>query len=94
MIKKSDLLALSFYEKSPFTGSDKQMNYRVEKTVREEEDQKLLKATVWPGPLCFPLTDDSLKQSVTAEFSEEGMKELVVWMNRKSAEINRTRQSS
>ena len=57
MIKRKDLLALSFYEKSPFTGSEGPMNYRVEKITQKTADgdgeEKLLQATIWPGPLCF-----------------------------------------
>lgn len=84
MIQKSDLLALSFYEKSPFTGSEGPMNYRVEKIMCQDGQEKRLQATVWPGPLCFPLTDDSLKERFEAPFSLEGMEELVKWMNEKA----------
>ena len=87
MIKRNDLLALSFYEKSPFTGSEKQMNYRVEKVMSEDGAQKLLQATVWPGPLCFPLADEAAKKQRRASFSEEGMEELVAWMNEKAQAI-------
>ena len=38
MIKRKDLLALSFYEKSPFTGSEGPMNYRVEKVTQNTAD--------------------------------------------------------
>ena len=88
MIKRGDLLALSFYEKSPFTGSEGPMNYRVEKIMAESEDgeKKLLQATVWPGPLCFPLADENTKERQSAAFSEEGMEQLVAWMNEKARE--------
>ena len=92
MIRRKDLLAMSFYEKSPFTGSDGNMNYRVEKITMEENSEneeekksiKLLQATVWPGPFCFTMTADEKKERRTAPFSEEGLNELVDWMNERA----------
>lgn len=89
MIKRKDLLALSFYERSPFTGSDKQMNYRVEKVTDPDQGKKLLQATVWPGPLCFPLAEETSKKTKTADFSDNGLEQLVQWMNEESARFSR-----
>lgn len=38
-------------------------------------------AWVWPGPLIFSLTDDSLKTDFTAPFSNEGKQQVVDWIN-------------
>ena len=46
MIDRHSLLALNFYKKSPFTGSDGNMRYRVEKIefpIPDTEDEKEVK---------------------------------------------------
>ena len=58
MIDRHSLLELNFYKKSPFTGSDGNMRYRVEKIefpIPDTEDEKEVKlqATIWPGPFAF-----------------------------------------
>ena len=80
MIKRSDLLALSFYEKSPFTGSDKGMRYRVEK-VTDEANEAFFQATVWREPFAFDHTPDEEKTVHREAFSEDGLLELITWMN-------------
>ncbi len=107
MIHRKDLLAMSFYEKSPFTGSEGRMCYRVEKIMQEipsseSEDasdnagsdssgepktQKMLQATVWPGPYCYTVTAEEKKIRQTAEFSDEGLEQLVDWMNQQAQNI-------
>lgn len=82
MIERKRLLSMGYYKKgATFTGSDKNKNYKVEKFKPEESEDVIFKATVWPGPLCLDKTDDNLKVVNTAEFSEEGLLELVDWMN-------------
>jgi hypothetical protein len=99
MIQRTDLLALNFYEKEPFTGSDGNMRYRVEKilvpdTLPQGTDadaagaqaaapatHKELQATIWPGPFAFAKTSEDKKTRHQAAFSEEGIQELVTWMN-------------
>ena len=43
MIDRHSLLALNFYKKSPFTGSDGNMRYRVEKIEFPIPDTKMKK---------------------------------------------------
>lgn len=82
MIERKRLLSLGYYAKAPsFTGSDGNKNYKIEKFEDEESSEKMLKATVWPGPLCLDKTDDEKKQYLTASFSEDGLADLVTWMN-------------
>lgn len=82
MIEKKRVLSLEYYKKAAsFTGSDKNKNFKIEKYVPEESEEKLLRATVWPGPLCFDKTDDEFKQVNTAEFSDDGIGILVDWIN-------------
>ncbi len=71
MIQSTDLFHLSFYKKSPYTGSIKGMRYYIEKTT--ENDTDVFCVHIFPGPLCFEKTADELKQSRTFAFSEESM---------------------
>ena len=61
------------------------LRYRVEK-IEDPSDatQTLLQATVWPGPYAFAKTPDEKKAHHTAAFSEEGLQELVDWINTQS----------
>lgn len=79
MIVRSDLLALDYYKKAVFTGSEKGMRYRVERI--EEDETPFFLATVWPEPYNFVTTPDEQKTSSREEFSEEGLLLLIDWMN-------------
>ena len=82
MIERKRLLSLGYYKKAPsFTGSDGNKNYKIEKVEDKEAGTKQLLATVWPGPFCFEKTNDEKKQTCLADFSEEGLLQLVNWMN-------------
>lgn len=85
MINRKELLSLNFYKSKPFTGSDGKLRYRVEK-IEDPDDatQTMLLATVWPGPYAFAKTPDEKKAHHTAAFSEEGLQELVDWINTQS----------
>ena len=92
MIDRHSLLALNFYKKSPCTGSDGNMRYRVEKIefpIPDTEDEKEVKlqATIWPGPFAFAKTDEEKMTRQTADFSEEGLCALVDWLNEKQPEF-------
>ena len=77
MIEKKDLLSLEFYKKAPFTGSFKNMRYRIEKS----EDGAFLIATTYPQPFCFDVTPDDQKTSESFEFSDEGLGAVCDWLN-------------
>ena len=82
MIERKRLLSMGYYKKADsFTGSDGNKNYKIQRIKLEESDELRLQAIVWPGPLCLEKTDDSLKVTSDAEFSEEGLLELTDWMN-------------
>ena len=85
MIERKSLLALNFYKSSPFTGSDGNLRYRIEKVQLPigdgEETETKLQATVWPGPFAFANTDDEKKTTFMAAFSEEGLQEITDWIN-------------
>lgn len=82
MIERKRLLSIGYYKKAPsFTGSDKNKCYKIEKFLEEGSEEPVFKATMWPGPYSSENTPDELKISNTAPFTEEGLQELVDWMN-------------
>ncbi|MCR4694880.1 MAG: hypothetical protein K5773_06130 [Pseudobutyrivibrio sp.] len=85
MIDRKRLLSLGYYKKAAsFTGSDRNKCYKIERVAVElspEEIVNKFQATIWPGPFAFDKTADELKQSKQADFTEEGLVELVDWMN-------------
>ena len=80
MTNRKDLLQLSFYKLSPFFGSDGDTRYKIEK----EGDH--FKLTTWPGPYSFDNTDESLMHYETFEFTDDGLQQIVDYLNRKDEE--------
>ena len=56
------------------------MRFLIRREAPEEGDA-FFHAWVWPGPLIFSLTDDSLKTDFTAPFTNEGKQQVVDWIN-------------
>ena len=79
MVKRENLLALSFYEKYPFTGSDNGLRYRIEK--KEYDNEKKLCATAWRSPLAFDYTPGEDKTTFLADFSDDGLVAVAEWLN-------------
>jgi len=69
-----------FYKKEKFTGSYKGMRYLVKKE-KDDAENDIFRATVWPGPYNFSTTPDDQKISATFPFTEEGRQQAVDWMN-------------
>lgn len=98
MIERKELLALAFYDSwssKHFSGSDAGMRYRIERIKNEPSEdgsinpdlpEKLLRATAWPEPFSYEMTPDEQKVTFEAEFSEEGMEEVVRWLNSRPTE--------
>lgn len=80
MVRRRELLALNFYKKSPFFGSIKNMNYKIERMNIEDEGD-YFKVTYWPGPYNFAKTSDTLKQTAIFPFSEEGICSVADFLN-------------
>ncbi|MBE5914616.1 MAG: GNAT family acetyltransferase [Pseudobutyrivibrio ruminis] len=81
MIERKRLLSIGYYKKAPsFTGSDGNKCYKIQKLSEEGADDKF-QATIWPGPFSSENTPDEKKLSNTAPFTEDGLQELVDWMN-------------
>ncbi|MQN00803.1 MAG: hypothetical protein DUD27_05480 [Lachnospiraceae bacterium] len=89
MVQRKDLLHLSFYEKSPYLGSDGPLRYRIEKSEEGEDDakKKVMKVTIWPGPFSFDKTPEEKMSSVNFEFKEEALDEIAKWISEKSSEM-------
>ncbi len=92
MIERKRLLALDYYKKRHFSGSDaeRNMRYRIQRYVAPipedaPEDapspEPVFLATVWPEPYSYEATDPSLFVTHEEPFSEEGLCALVDWMN-------------
>ncbi len=79
MIARSDLLALAYYKKAVFTGSDKNMCYRLERM--EEDGVEKFRATVWEGPYNYASTPEEKKVCHFEDFTEEGITAAAEWMN-------------
>ena len=86
MIERKRLLALDFYKKEHFSGSDSErsLRYRVERIVPEDDGDPIFRATVWPEPYSYECTDPALFLTCDAPFSEDGLETLVAWMNEQS----------
>ena len=80
MIKYTDVFNINFYKKEIFHGSWKQMRYHIQQSQNEDDSTALL-VTIWPGPYNFAATDDSLKRTAVFEFSNDGLKAAVDYLN-------------
>ncbi len=77
MIDRKRLLALNFYKKEHFSGSDRTKNLRFRVEKAEEE----FVCTVWPEPYSFECTADEKKITCRQPFSEEGLQAITDWMH-------------
>lgn len=75
MIKKENFVPMAFFKKEVYTGSQKGMRYRVEKS--EEE----FHACVYPEPYSYDATPEEKKTRTTAPFTEEGRESIINWLN-------------
>lgn len=70
---------LYFQKKNVFTGDHLGMRIRMG-TVETEEGQKVLRAWVWPEPLCFSAADPADVLTQDFEVSEAGLAEACDWV--------------
>ena len=80
MLTSDEVLNLNYYKKTSYTGWINGMRFLIRREAPEEGDA-FFHAWVWPGPLIFSLTDDSLKTDFTAPFTNEGKQQVVDWIN-------------
>lgn len=79
MITRKDVMPTNYYKKEPFTGSDRGMRYMLRK--KEQEDQVMLEAVVWPQPFCFEKTAEGKKEYNAFSFDEAGIAKALEWLN-------------
>ena len=80
MILREDILSMEYLKRAEYSGCCQGMRYRLEQ-ASDEKGEKRLRVTVWPEPFNFFKTEDELKTSAFFDFSEEGVKKAVDWMN-------------
>lgn len=53
----------------------------IRKISGEEGEPDKIQAVIWPGPFIFSVTEDEKKTYQEFEFSEDGIKAAVAWLN-------------
>ena len=72
----------SFYnKKAVLKASFQGMRYQVE-PYQETEEEKALRATIWPEPFCFEKTPEEKKTVREFPYSEEGLDQVYDWLCR------------
>lgn len=66
MIMRKDVMPVNFLKKENFTGSDRGMRYRMEKT--DGEEKTVLTVTVWPEPYGYDATSEEKKRESSLTF--------------------------
>ena len=93
-IEPHELYSINFYEYGEaYLGSCDGTRYRVAMeplknvhfTPTDKRDPAVLLATVWPEPLSYGAADPETMISKEFEFSEKGLEEAVVWLNKQIA---------
>ena len=79
MVKREQLLALTFYESRPFTGSSGPLRYRIEKV--SDDDGKRLKVYAWKGEFAYDKTPEDDMTVNEFEFSDDGLGKITEWLN-------------
>lgn len=80
MLKKETFVPIQFFKKEAYTGSMNGMRYRVNKT------EEGLEAVVYPEPYCYEATPDEQKTRTVFDFSDEGLEQIVNWINQQYEE--------
>ena len=90
MVDIKNVLSFNYYTyKQPFTGSDKGKRYRIvrfEKEIQGEEGtepskEPVFQAALWKDYLSYEKTSKEEMLVKEFEFSTEGLKEVVDWIN-------------
>ena len=79
MIDLHGQAGLPYVNKGIYTGSFQGMRYRLRK--KEEGEEKLLEAVIYPEPFCFEKTVEEEKQFRDFPFTGEGFDQAVAWLN-------------
>lgn len=79
MIDLTGMISIPFLKKTVFTGSHRGMNFMIKKISSDDGD--MIQAIAWPGPFSYAATDDEKKVSHDVPFSQDGILEVVKWLN-------------
>lgn len=82
MLKREDILSLSYLKKTSFTGSCQGVRF-----LLRREEEGYLQVFVWPEPYAFDHTPEEQKVCCRMEFSEEGIVQAVDWINEKRSAL-------
>lgn len=88
-IARNDIFTMKYFEYGEaFTGSDGGLRYRIGREpleniffTPEKKAEGTLRATVYPGKLCYEKTPEEQKLIKDFEFSEEGLIQAIAWIN-------------
>lgn len=78
------MISIAYLKKAVFTGSHKEMHFMLRK--QENDDGVKIEVFAWPGPFIFSVTEDDKKICDSFEFSQEGLKSAVEWLNHRYEE--------
>ena len=78
------LYSILYYEKSVFKGSYRGMNFRIGK--KDGEENKMLTATAWKGPLILEKTRE-IPVTHDFAFSDEGIAESEKWLEQQQKKL-------
>lgn len=79
MITAEDILNMNFIKRKIYR---KLQGHALPcKKEKDDAENDIFRATVWPGPYNFSTTPDDQKISATFPFTEEGRQQAVDWMN-------------
>ncbi len=89
MLERKDILSLPYLKKADFTGSSQGMRFRFHlgqkalppKEGEEGETAPALEVSAWEGPYCYDVTPKEAMKQLEAEFSEEGIRQAIRWLN-------------
>lgn len=82
---RKDLFTLSYYKAQPYTASSNGTRLRLTKEFKEDGEEKIpyFKLCLWPEPFAFHKTPEEKKTYFEFEFSEEGILEIINFLNEK-----------
>ena len=83
MIDYDHFHVLNYVKKEEYAGSMNGMRYMLKKKVvpRDDQEETCLEVIIWPEPYGYARTEEEKKQRKDFDFSEDGLKEAVVYLN-------------
>ena len=79
MLKRSDVLSISYLKKTTFSGSYQGMRFLLK--MEKGEECTALRVSCWEEPYSYGATKDEDRTEAEFEFSEDGIKKAVDWLN-------------